>query len=251
MKIVAVTQARFGSSRLPGKILKKINGETLLSIHLKRALQSNLIDKLIVATTDEPESDEICAIARHTGASCYKGSMDDVLDRFYQAVKNEKANFIVRITSDCPLIDPELMDDVIRFTINNKLDYCTNALSETFPDGVDVEVFTFNALEIAWKEAKMNSEREHVTPFIWKNSSIKNGSRFKSEHFRYEKDYSKIRITVDEEADLILLEKLVSTLGSDKPWLDYADYILAHPDLMALNSKAIRNEGYRKSLEND
>ncbi len=251
MKVVTVTQARFGSSRLPGKVLKKINGETLLAIQLKRILRSKLTDKLIVATTQEPESDEICAIATSCGAHCFKGSMDDVLDRFYQAVKNEQADYVVRITSDCPLVDPVLMDEIIQYTIDHQLDYCTNAQSETYPDGMDVEVFTFNSLEAAWKEAKIKSDREHVTPYIWKNSTIKNGTLFNAEHYCYIKDYSKIRLTVDEEADFILIEKLINKLGTHLSWLEYTEYIIQHPDMLAINADIIRNEGYLKSIKND
>jgi spore coat polysaccharide biosynthesis protein SpsF (cytidylyltransferase family) len=251
MKIIAITQARFSSSRLLGKVLKRINEETLLSIHLKRALLSKHISKLIVATTHEPKAQEICAIAQECGASCYMGSMDDVLDRFYQSVKNEQADYVVRITSDCPLIDPVLIDEIIQYTVNNKLDYCTNAQSERYPDGIDVEVFTFNALETAWKEAKLISEREHVTPYIWKNSPIKNGNRFKAEHYSYPKDYSNVRMTVDEEVDFIMLQKLIAKLGIDKSWLQYADYIVQNPEIMSINANVIRNEGYIKSIKND
>ena len=251
MKVVTVTQARYGSSRLPGKVLKKIAGATLLEIQLRRASRSGLTNKLIVATTHEPESEEICNIAAQCGASCFKGSMDDVLDRYYQAVKNEQADYIVRITSDCPLVDPVLIDEIINHTITNKLDYCTNAQSGTYPDGMDVEVFTFAALETAWKEANVKSEREHVTPFIWKNSSICNNTRFKAEHYSYIKDYSKIRLTVDEEADFILIEKLINKMGTHISWLEYTEYLIQHPDVLAINADIIRNEGYLKSIQHD
>ena len=251
MNIIAITQARFGSSRLQGKVLKKISGATILSIHLKRVMQSKLINKLIVATTEEPESIEICSVATSCGASFFVGSMNDVLDRFYQAVKNEQADYVVRITSDCPLVDPSLIDEIIQYTMDHQLDYCTNAQSETYPDGMDVEVFTFNSLEAAWKEAKIKSEREHVTPYIWKNSTIKNGMLFNAEHYSYIKDYSKIRLTIDEEADFILMEKLINKLGTHLSWLEYTEYIIQHPDMLAINADIIRNEGYLKSIKND
>lgn len=251
MKIIAVTQARFGSSRLPGKVLKKIKGKTLLEIHLNRALGSKCIDGLIVATTLEPEAKKICAIAASCGADFYRGSMNDVLDRFYQAVKDKNPDYVVRITSDCPLIDPELMDEMIRYTIKNKLDYCSNGQSGTFPDGTDVEVFTFKALKTAWQKAKLTSEREHVTPFIWKNSTMKKRTMFKARHFKYKKDYGKIRLTVDEPADFTLLEKLIGKLGSRESWVEYSDYIIQHPKLMAINSTITPNEGYIKSIKND
>ena len=124
MKIIGVTQARIGSSRLPRKVLLTINDKTLLEYHLERAMQSKLVNKWIVATTDEPESDLICDIANKLQISSYKGSLNDVLDRFYQSVKNENPDYVVRVTSDCPLLDATLVDEVVQFCIDNKLDYC-------------------------------------------------------------------------------------------------------------------------------
>src|ERR1019366_2808912 len=183
MKIIAITQARTGSTRCPGKILKKINDNTLLEIHLKRILQSKEINQLIVATTINKEDSGIVTISRDLGLSFYQGSVEDVLDRFYQSLQGQKADYIVRLTSDCPLVDPELIDQIIRYTLDNNLDYCSNTLDPKYPDGQDVEVFKFAALEKAWKEATLPSEREHVTPYIWKNSTFKGGKLFKSDNF--------------------------------------------------------------------
>src|SRR6185295_7583993 len=133
MKIIAITQARFGSSRLPGKILKEIKGKSLLQIHLERAQRSKLIDRLIVATTEEPESEVIFSIADKLKLKSYKGSLNDVLDRYYQVAKNENPDYVVRITSDCPLIDAAVMDKVIEKCISGQYDYCSNTLIPTFP----------------------------------------------------------------------------------------------------------------------
>lgn len=251
MKIVGITQARINSSRLPRKVLLTIKGKSLLQYHLERASQSKLVGKWIVATTNESESDLISEIAAKLKFSCFKGNLQDVLDRFYQAVKNEKADYIVRITSDCPLIDPNVIDSVIKFCIERKLDYASNTLKPTFPDGIDVEVFKYSALEKAWSEAKLPSEREHVTPYIWQNSSFFNKTIFTSQNFFGEGDFSEYRLTVDQIEDFELIKKLIEDLGDDKTWMEYVAYLKNNPALLKNNSLIIRNEGYMKSIENE
>lgn len=251
MKIIAITQARIGSTRLPEKILKTINGESLLEIHLRRILQSKLITKLKVATTIEPDAEKIVAVANKVGVEVHKGSINNVLDRFYQTAKAENPVWVVRLTSDCPLIDPIEIDRVIQFAINNDLDYGSNTLDPTYPDGIDTEVFKFSALEKAVNEASLTSELEHVTPYIWKNSTFKGGSIFKSDNVRNEKDYSSIRLTVDTIEDFMVIEKLVQLLGNDKSWMDYVEALEKHPEIKDLNDHFTRNEGYEKSLIKD
>jgi spore coat polysaccharide biosynthesis protein SpsF (cytidylyltransferase family) len=236
MKIIAITQARYGSSRLPGKVLKKIGSKELLTIHLERINHSKRINKLIVATTSEPEADLIVQLALQNNCGVYRGSMSDVLDRYYQAAKNEKPDYVVRITSDCPLIDATLMDEIIDYCIAGNLDYCSNTLMRTFPDGEDVEVFRFAALEKAWKEAVLQADREHVTPYIWRNSSVKGGSMFVSFNYTNSEDFSGIRITVDEASDFRLIQKLVLAMGSDKSWKDYAFFLRKNPKMMEINA---------------
>ena len=160
LKTVLITQARSGSTRLPRKILKEINSESLLEIHLKRLNKCKNISKIIVATTDKPEDKVIYDYAIDLGFNSFRGSESDVLDRFYQAVRNEKPDWIVRVTSDCPLIDPILVDKLIKFAHNNNRDYCSNTLIENYPDGQDIEVFKFSALELAWTCSKNNDFRE-------------------------------------------------------------------------------------------
>jgi spore coat polysaccharide biosynthesis protein SpsF len=251
MRIVAVTQARTGSSRLPGKVLKKIQGVTLLELHLSRILQSKKIDKLIVATTVNKEDDAIAELAAANNIAASRGSVNDVLDRFYQSLKGEKADYVVRLTADCPLIDPALIDKIIAFTIENDLDYCSNTLNPGYPDGQDVEVFKFSALEKAWHEAKLDSEREHVTPFIWKNSSFKGGDIFTSANFSENYSFGHLRMTVDEQRDFDLIQNLIGELGRDGSWLDYANYIESHQKIRNINASIGRNEGYDKSIEKD
>ena len=251
MKIIGVTQARIGSSRLPGKVLLSVNNKTLLEYHLERAFQSKFVNKWIVATTNEVDSDLICEISYKLSIVSYKGSLNDVLDRFYNAVKDEKPDYVVRITSDCPLIDPHIIDQVVKTCLEEKSDYVSNTLIPTFPDGMDVEVFTFNALEKAWKESVLSSEREHVTPYIWKNSSFFDKTLFTSYNVKSDTDFSNIRLTVDQKEDFELIRILIETFGSDKSYLEYIDYLQKNQNLFNLNSKIIRNEGFMKSLEKE
>jgi spore coat polysaccharide biosynthesis protein SpsF (cytidylyltransferase family) len=178
------------------------------------------------------------------------GSETDVLDRFYQAVKDKKADWVVRVTSDCPLIDPILVDNVINFVQKNNIDYGANILIENYPDGQDVEVFKFSALEAAWNNANLLSEREHVTPYIRNNSDFKGGNLFTAINYKCDFDYSKIRMTVDEIKDFELISILINELGTDKTWMQYTNYII-QKDLGKINKNIIRNEGLLKSLKND
>lgn len=250
VKAVLITQARNGSTRLPGKVLKEIGGKSLLQIHLERLKQCREVNEIIVATTDKEEDTIIYDNAMKWGFSSYRGSETDVLDRFYQAVKEKNADWIVRVTSDCPLIDPLLVDKIITFVQKSNKDYGSNGIVECFPDGQDVEVFKFSALELAWKNAKLQSEREHVTPYIRNNSSLNGKTFFSTISYPCEEDYSKIRMTVDEEKDFELMEILINKLGVDKSWLEYTNYIKENA-LDKINGKIIRNEGLLKSLKND
>lgn len=250
-KTVLITQARTGSSRLPGKVLKNINGKTLLQIHLERLSQCKNISDIIVATTASKEDEEIYNLAKEWGFKSYKGSEDDVLDRFYKAAKPFSPEWIVRVTSDCPLIDPELIDDVIEFAKKRKaVDYVSNVIESKFPDGQDVEVFTFSALKNAWKNAHKPSEREHVTPYIRNNSDIMDGELFIAVNFATDRDYSRIRMTVDEKEDFELIKQLIQDLGTNRTWNEYTNYIIEH-NLGSVNQHIQRNEGYLKSIKED
>ena len=250
VKTVLVTQARTGSTRLPGKVLMEVDKVPLLKIHLDRLKKSKNVDKIIVATTVNSQDNIIEELVSKWGYEVYRGSENDVLDRYYQAVKNINPMWIVRVTSDCPLIDPLLVDKVIEFTQANNKDYGSNVIDETFPDGQDVEVFKYTTLQTAWKDAKKVSEREHVTPYIRNNSNLKGMSIFSSVSYTNKIDYSKVRMTVDEQRDFELIYKIVSVLGINKNWIEYADYIIKN-GLLEINGDIIRNEGYLKSLNND
>ncbi len=252
IKTILITQARKGSTRLPGKILKKVQGKELLRIHLERLKKCKTIDKIIVATTTEAKDEEIANLVNNWGFDSFRGSENNVLDRYYQAIldSNYKPNWIVRVTSDNPLIDPELVDQVVEFAQLNDVDYVSNCFENQYPDGQDVEVFKFTALKKAWKQANLNSDREHVTPYIRNNSDVLGGSLFSAKNFLCESDFSNIRMTVDEEVDFKVIDKLITRLGTEKSWREYTQYIIDNK-LSEINSKIIRNEGYQKSLKND
>lgn len=250
IKTVLITQARTGSTRLPGKVLMEVNQTPLLKIHLDRLKKSKRVNKIIVATTNNVEDDIIEKLSMKWGHEVFRGSENDVLDRFYQAVKNINPSWVVRITSDCPLIDPKLIDEVIEYSQINNIDYCSNTLVENFPDGQDVEVFRFSVLEYAWENALKKSDREHVTPFIRKNCDYMGGKMFKSMNYPCEFDFNAVRITVDEQRDFDLIQYIIKQLGRDKSWKEYVDYIIQN-DLTKINDKIIRNKGYIKSLKND
>lgn len=247
---ILITQARTGSTRLPGKVLKEINEKSLLQIHLDRLKKCKSISEIIVATTTNCEDEKLYNLVVLWGYNAFRGSETDVLDRFYMSVKDKKADWIVRVTSDCPLIDPELVDKVIDFVQTNNKDYGSNTLIENFPDGQDIEVIKFSALEIAWRNAKLSSEREHVTPFIRNNSDFKGGHLFSAINYPCDFDFSKIRMTVDESKDFELIKKLINDLGIDKTWLEYTNHIIQN-NLTEINDSIIRNEGLLKSLKND
>lgn len=250
VKTLLITQARTGSTRLPGKVLMKINGQELLKIHLDRIKKCRLVDKIVVATTVVKEDDVISSLAEQWGIHCSRGAVDDVLDRFYQAAKDIKPEWVIRVTSDCPLIDPELIDAVIALAQVNQADYCANILVEQFPDGQDVEIFKFSALEKAWIDAQLKSEREHVTPYIRANSTYNGGELFTSVNLPCAHDFSDVRMTVDEPRDFELMEKLIHDLGTAESWLTYTKYIIKNK-LHKINANIIRNEGLLKSLKND
>lgn len=251
MKILAITQARVGSTRLPEKILKKVGSKTLLEIHLERILLSKLINKLKVATTIEANAIKIVEISNRLGIEAFQGSIDNVLERFYFTAKDEKPDWVVRLTSDCPLIDSTEIDKVIQFAIDKDLDYASNTLKPTLPDGMDVEVFKFDALKKAYNKANLKSELEHVTPYIWKNSTFNGNPLFSSDCLMYEEDYSGIRLTVDTQEDFEVISKIIEIAGTEKSWKEYVQLLEQNPDIKDINKKYGRNEGYEQSLEND
>lgn len=249
MNTAVIIQARLGSTRLPGKVLYKVIGKTILEYVIERAGRARSIEETIVATTANSEDSQIANLADKLGARVYRGSEQDVLDRYYQAAKLFRIKHIVRITADCPLIDPKIIDDVVGHYFDTKSDYCSNVIVETFPDGQDVEVFGFDALGDAWKNARLSSEREHVTPYIRKNAG-----KFKLASFINSVDLSGKRWTLDEEKDFYFIESVLKSLYPANPEFGIEDVLRLldeNPHLEDLNKDIGRNEGYRKSLKED
>jgi spore coat polysaccharide biosynthesis protein SpsF len=242
-KIIAITQARTGSTRLPNKVLMEVGGKSFLEIHLERVSKSKLIDEVIVATTDRESDSVIASLSLKLGYNVYRGSENDVLDRYYRAALVANADIIVRVTSDCPLVDPDLIDQIIQEHLSKKNDFTTNIINRTFPDGFDVEVFNFDVLRKAWKEASLLSDREHVTYYIWKNSNLLNGNIFSSFNITAEKNqnFSHIRLTLDYPEDKELLEKLIVIDGIEKSWKEYVDTLLNNPFLLNINKSVNSN----------
>lgn len=247
--ILAILQARVSSFRLPGKVLKPILGKPMLVRQIERVLQSRRVDQLIVATSTDPSDDDLESLCRQINVPCFRGSLNDVLDRFYQAAKIWQPQHVVRLTGDCPLIDPEIIDAVIDFCLAGSYDYVSNATQPTFPDGLDSEVFRFSILEEAWKKSTLPSHREHVTPFIYQQPE-----RFFIGHYRNTEDLSHLRWTVDEPEDFALVTKIYEALYPINPEFrmqDVLSLLRQRPELAAINQKVERNEGLKKSLNED
>lgn len=248
--IAAIIQARIGSTRLPGKVLALIEGKPMIWHVIERVKQSEKIDKIILAVTNRKEDKKLSKIAKKLNVDFYAGSEKDVLDRYYQAAKKYGADTILRVTGDCPLVDPKLIDKTIDFFKEGNYDHVSTAYPvATFPDGLDLWIFKFSALKKAWKEAKLQSEREHVTSYIWKNPEL-----FKNATINNKKNLSSMRWCVDEEPDLRLVRKIYEKLYSkNKAFLmqDVLDLFKKNPEFAKINSYIIRDAGYKKSIKED
>ena len=237
------------STRLPGKVLKTLLGKPMLYRQIERILKSKRIDDLIIATSTSGDDDQIERLCSEINVKCFRGSLDDVLDRFYKAALPYKPDFIIRLTGDCPLFDHSLADELIDFFLKGGYDYASNTIEPTYPDGLDIEIMKFSALETTWKEAVLPSDREHVTPYIRKNAD-----KFKLGCMKYDVDLSYMRWTVDEPEDYLFITQVFSALYPEKPdfsWNEVLEFIKANPAIADLNSGFKRNEGYQKSLLND
>lgn len=248
MNNIAIIQARTNSSRLPEKVLKKIEGKTVLQHIIERVKESKLLDEIVVATSMSRSDLKIVELSVKLGIRVYCGSENDVLDRYYQAAKILYADNIVRITADCPLHDAAVIDHVLQIHLQNKSDYTSNVLETTFPDGLDCEVMTFQTLEETWKKATMASEREHVTLYTINNHYFKKTSIVDKE------DHGIERWTLDTAKDLQFIQEIYKRLYHRKQYFSYKDILLLldkNPELRQINQGIKRNEGLKKSLKND
>ena len=248
MTLGCIVQARLGSTRFPSKIIQTIDDQsTVLDYVINQTLYSKNIENLVIATTTLDEDDSIVDFTNNKNIPCFRGNPTDVLDRYYQCAKKFSFSSIVRITSDCPLVDPTIIDQAVEIFQNSSYDYVSNVHPITYPVGIAVEIFSFESLENAWKNAKLPSEREHVTPFLYNNNHF-----FKIFNIENSQNASSIRITIDYPHDLELVRKIASKIDS-RPILlsDILNLYSKEPKMFELNNIHDADEGYLKSLEND
>jgi len=246
-KVGIFIQARTNSKRFPKKVLAKIENKPMI-FHVINRIKKIKNVEIFLLTTNGHEDDILEKIAEKNKVGVFRGSKNDVLRRYYECGLKNKIDIIIRITGDCPLIDPKIILKMLNIFNNNKLDYVTNRLPPTFPDGLDVEIFSFNTLKKVHEKSKLRSEREHVTPFITKNSKS-----FKIFNFKNSIDYSNLRWTVDEKNDLKLIRKIYKKLNHKKQFYmeDVLKIVKNNSELLKINAKILRDEGYKKSIKND
>jgi spore coat polysaccharide biosynthesis protein SpsF len=245
-RVITIIQARMPSSRLPGKVLKNLGGRPMLAWVVTRASRAKTVYKTIVATTVEPEDDIVAEYCEGEKYTYTRGSMHDVLDRYYQSAQKFQAEVVVRITADCPFIDPAEIDRVVEIFLSADppLDFATNRLpmERTIPIGLDTEVCTFAALETTWREAKEPHQREHVMPYFYENQD-----RFRSLHIKHEPDYGRFRWTVDTPEDLDLARQIAAHFEDrdDFTWQEIITLFESNPELASLNAQ-VRHKEYRE-----
>ncbi len=247
MRIVAIIQARMNSTRLPGKVMKEMVGKPMIELLIERVRQAKEVTAVWLATTTKRADDVLAAWARKKRVPCFRGSEDDVLDRYKETARRARAEVIVRITGDCPLIDPIVIDTVVTEFRKRKVDYAAvNRRINTYPDGLDVEVCSSAALFRAWQEAKLPSEREHVTPYIWKHPR-----KFRLFILKNAVDYSAHRWTIDDRLDFEFVKAVYEHLYRPQKMFRMGDilrFVKEHPEYDKRDARAERDEGYQQSL---
>ncbi len=246
LRVLAILQARTSSSRLPGKVLADISGEPMILRQITRILQSRMIDDLIVATSVDPSDDELVRVVEAAGIRVARGSLDDVLGRFVMAAHLLRPKHIVRLTGDCPLIDPDVIDAVVAHHIVSRADITSNAYEPTFPDGLDVEVVLAQVLFAAAEKARRDFEREHVTPYIYDPKN-----HFRVIHYRAPVDLSGLRWTVDEPEDLDFVREVFGALLEQTPNFrmhHVLQLLTVRPELSEMNTRFTRNASFARSI---
>jgi spore coat polysaccharide biosynthesis protein SpsF len=245
MKVTAIVQARMGSARLSGKVLFTVKNKPLLLYEIERLQKSKNIKNIIIATSELPIDDPIEDFCRYHDVLIFRGSETDVLDRYYKAASQYQAKHIMRITGDCPLIEPDVCDLIVEEYFSNNVDYVRTG--QSFAEGLDCEVVSFAALEKSWKEAELSSEREHVTLYINNHSEL-----FSFFIMENDIDDSWIRITVDNSEDFEVIRHIIKKLQENELTLENIRlFLLNNPEILQINSNIIRNEGLLKSLNQD
>lgn len=265
MKTIAILQARMGSSRLPGKVLLDLAGKSMIQHVIERTQRARTVDAVLVATTTDPSDEAVAAFCAAQGIACYRGSLHDVLDRYYQAARPLQPDVIVRITADCPLIDPALIDQTVQLMTDNGsliTDFACNRLpppfTRSFPIGLDVEVCAFAALERAWRESTETFHREHVMPFLYENVTLSSPRLitdncllstgvsprgFRIAQLHHQPDYGSLRWTVDTPEDLAFMREIFARLNGnpDFTWYDVLEIVQKEPELSHINA-AVRHK---------
>lgn len=238
-RTVAILQARRGSQRLPGKVLRDLCGQPMMARVVDRARRARTLDEVVVATTTLAGDDAVAQLAEKRGWPLYRGSPDDLTDRYYQAALLHRAETVVRITCDCPMIEPEVIDRTVQFFWERGADYASNGLPpRTFPRGLDTEVFTFASLERAWREDKDPAWREHATPYLYRHPEI-----FKLAGLVNDKDYSAMRWTVDTPEDMAFVTKVYEAFGHDRfTWSEALALLEKNPDWLEINREIAQKE---------
>ena len=247
--ILAILQARLSSSRLPGKVLKPIMGKPMLAYQLERLARCKKIDHLIVATSDHPEDQAIADLCNELNVSCFHGPLEDVLARFYLAAEKYQPTHIVRLTGDCPLADPELIDELITLHVEGGYDYCSNCHIPSYPDGLDAEILTYQSLKTIYQLAQTPAEHEHVTYYVHQHKAD-----FNIGLLSRTPSLAQLRWTVDEPADFELVKHIYERLYPLNPNFrtnDILSLIEREPELATLNTQHQRNEGLARSLEKE
>jgi len=245
MNKVAIVQARVGSTRLPGKIFADLVGKPFVWHVIDRLKAAKEIDEIIFAIPDDPRDDELQSYIEKIGLKCFRGNLGDVLKRFYQTAKEYKADIIIRITADDPFKDPDVIDKTVRLLTENNLDFAYNNNPPTFPEGLDVEVFTFDALKKANEEATSTFDGEHVTQYMHRNPQ-----KFKQANLSNDKDLSYLRWTVDEQADLDMTREIYDALykeGQIFKTKEILDLLNDHPNIANINKIVNRSTMYKKN----
>ena len=243
--IAAVVQARVTSTRLPGKVLKTLAGKPMIIQQLERIDHCSMLDKVILATSVDVTDDPLAKVVQAVGREVFRGSLNNVLNRYYEAARQYSPDHVVRLTGDCPLVDPRIIDQVIQAHVEQPNDYTSNTLKPSYPDGLDVEVVTFSALEKCFKLARLPSELEHVTQYIHNHVG-----EFRVCNVKHKSDLSNMRWTVDEPEDFEFVETIYKKLFTKNPSFDMhdvLDLLTAEPELQRINHKFKRNEGLKKS----
>jgi spore coat polysaccharide biosynthesis protein SpsF len=246
---IAILQARSSSSRLPGKVLLPVHGVPMLSRQIDRIGRAKSLDRIVVATSTAADDDAIEILCGDMNIDCFRGALDDVLDRVDCCAAAFDADHVVRLTGDCPLADPGVIDRVVRAHTDGKSDYTSNVHPPTWPDGLDVEIMRRDVLAIAAAEARLPSEREHVTPFI-----VTRGDRFALSNVETAPDRSDLRLTVDEPRDFELVARIYEALLPEKPDFDIDDVLAlldGNPQMLGINAGIDRNEGAEHSRRQD